>query len=452
MHDSDLPEIVELPVTATSRPFLAETSLPDGYTEREFTMSGVASYYDLVSPETWELSLRKSAGYRTRLLVRTPRPDDFNGVVVVEFLNVTLECDLDAEWMTQAAALAGDGAAYVGVTVQRLGTENLARWDPARYEGMHIWDDGMSYRLFSHAGRVVRERPDLVLGGLSPTTVVATGSSQSAWRLVTYINAFHLHDQVYDGFLLRGRGPGATPLRGDGVLNGPSRAPIRADIDVPVLIVQTEGDLVSLRSVYDPQDDGGNLRIWEIPGSSHGTTESSQHMDARIRSMGIKVPTGILSDEQPNCMRTNAVGSHAYRALRRWVVDGEPPHPAPRIERSREPGKPGPVWGRIDPSIIARDAHGNAKGGIRLPDIEVPLARWVAATDGNRLLGSVEPFPLEKVRALYPTHEAYVDEIRAACRSLVEDGFMTAADGAAFVEEAEESPVPDRLPAWLHAG
>ena len=72
----------------------------------------------------------------------------------------------------------------------------------------------------------------------------------------------------------------------------------------------------------------------------------------------------------------------------------------PRIELTQAPGKPRPMWRTLDDSVIARDEHGNARGGIRLPDIEVPLARWYGATKKNRLGGADEAFDLAKVRSL----------------------------------------------------
>jgi len=445
----EVPRIAELAISESSRPFLFDDDLPPHYTEREFTMSGVADYYDLARPGDWQLKRRKTAGFCTRLLVRAPSAELFNGIVVVDWLNVTLQFDLDTEWVTQSEAIAAAGCAYVGVTAQRYGTQNLVRWNPQRYGGMHIWDDGLSYEIFSQTARAVRSNADQLLG-LDVQKVIGVGASQSAWRLTTYVNAFHPRDHAYDGYLLRGRGFGGTPLRGDGILNGPKPAPIRADIDVPVMIVQNEGDLLALQNIYDRQDDGPNLRIWEIPGSAHGSAQAGARMMARAQAMGVTIPAlGGSNPEDMNCMRSDVVSAQAYRAIVRWVATGEAPPSAPRIELSRDPGRPVPVWRRLDDTLIARDAHGNAKGGIRLPDIEVPLARWYGATNENRLGGAAEPFSLDGVRSLYPTRDDYVSKVRTACEALVQAGFIDVDAANAFVREAEEGPVPEALPGWL---
>jgi hypothetical protein len=123
---------------------------------------------------------------------------------------------------------------------------------------------------------------------------------------------------------------------------------------------------------------------------------------ARAEAMGVTIPALTSASGDPNCLRSACVSDTAYRALHRWVTTGEAPTSAPRIELSRDPGKPIALWRPFDDSVIARDEHGNAKGGIRLPDIEVPLARWDGATNGNRLGGAYGPFDLAKVRSPLP--------------------------------------------------
>src|SRR5262249_35159842 len=156
-----------------------------------------------------------------------------------------------------------------------------------------------------------------------------------------------------------------------------------------------------------------------------------------------------MGTTRPNFMRTAAVGAQASRSMFRWVLVGSPPPAAPRIELNRLPDKPGPIWSRIDEGMIVRDEHGNARGGIRLPDIEVPLARWHGATTENRLGGEGEPFGLDKVRALYPTREDYVAKVIRACDLLVDGGFIGSEDAKRFIDEADASRVPESLPSWM---
>ena len=75
---------------------------------------------------------------------------------------------------------------------------------------------------------------------------------------------------------------------------------------------------------------------------------------------------------------------------------------------------------------IARDEHGNAKGGIRLPEFAVPTATHSGmgkrVPGGNRfafLYGSAEDFSADKLAALYPTHLAARLPIAATLRQEV---------------------------------
>ena len=102
--------------------------------------------------------------------------------------------------------------------------------------------------------------------------VIATGRSQSAFRLVTYINAIHPLANLYQGFLVHSRGAGAAGLRAEGLApDTPSAIPpgahIRSDTKVPVLDVQAEGDMTlhgATKKVSLPlqvQRNGDKIRI-----------------------------------------------------------------------------------------------------------------------------------------------------------------------------------------------
>ena len=49
--------------------------------------------------------------------------------------------------------------------------------------------DSYSYSIFEQAGAAVRRDAATVLSGLKPQRILALGESQSATRLVTYVNA-----------------------------------------------------------------------------------------------------------------------------------------------------------------------------------------------------------------------------------------------------------------------
>ena len=185
-----------------------------------------------------------------------------------------------------------------------------------------------------------------------PTTVLGTGASQSAMYLVTYVNAI---DPTGPG--LR-RLPAPRPRRprglGGGRLLDPRRLVtdlvrnsrpalpghrIRSDARVPVMIVQSETDIVLLERIAR-QPDSDRLRLGEIAGTSHFDSYGTRvafHDDGSLppdRSCGTDAtdvqPHGFLPPHRSTAgPQFHDVLQTAFEALRRWIVDGTPPASAP---------------------------------------------------------------------------------------------------------------------------
>ena len=114
-----------------------------------------------------------------------------------------------------------------------------------------------------------------------------------------------------------------------------------------------------------------------------------------------------LGNEQPGCdcavndMPFHYVEHAALSHLRAWVRHGEPPPKLPRISMNAD--------GDID-----RDHLGNARGGIRLPHLAVPVAQYGPVGTPTRcaLRGFVKPFSAEQLAELYPSRDNYLDAVR----------------------------------------
>jgi hypothetical protein len=142
-----------------------------GYVEEEFFFQGAATSY--ATPVLAD-GVVLSAGhpYKSRMIVRRPAdPSKFNGVVLVEWVNVTSGYNLDLHWQASREYLTRHGYTYVGVSAQRVGVQQapygLTVWSPTRYgtldvtDGGTITDDSLSYDIFSQAGRAIRSHPEL---------------------------------------------------------------------------------------------------------------------------------------------------------------------------------------------------------------------------------------------------------------------------------------------------
>ena len=192
-----------------------------GYSRAEFFFEGQAASYSPTAPlgsdGKWEVAPDSTkAGFQTRFIVDTPDdPFKFNGTVLVEWLNVSAGADLPVDWTMAHNELIRRGYAYVGVSAQAVGVNQMKASRPDRYGGLSHPGDSYSYDIFSQVGQQLRSQSSRLFAGLQPQRFIATGESQSAGRMVTYIDAVHPLVHVYDGFMVHSRGAGGAPLSQD---------------------------------------------------------------------------------------------------------------------------------------------------------------------------------------------------------------------------------------------
>ncbi len=374
-----------------------------GYVEREFELSGGATVYrqnGFWSPDgRWSVSVAQTnVPYTTRLLVRYPtNPAKFNGTVVFEWLNDTTGGDQDPVWSELYNELLSQGYAYVGVTAQTAGMNDLKTWDPERYGALGDSNDGQSYDIFTQAAEAVRAESATLLGGLTPKHLIATGDSQSAFRIDTYVNAIQPITHAFDGFMAVGRAVTAAPL-GNGLLStSPFPALIRTDNAAPFIQLNTQGDIVELDAAAARQPDNADLRTWELPGAAHiDAHEATYELETIAREEPtVPIPrcvfgtpiegTGTPLDgvNQVNNMPLFEVEDAAMAALENWVANGVPaPH--------AQPISTIPVFfGLYD--LVPTDQYGIALGGIRLPEAEAPVEDYSPLNFSTPSSGDLTP-------------------------------------------------------------
>jgi hypothetical protein len=378
--------------------------------------------------------------------VRRPADaEDFSGTVYVEWLNVTAGIDSDPDFGLNYPVILGDGSAYVGVSAQRAGIEGggvlavpgvparaLKQWDPERYGDLVHPGDPYSYDMYSQAAQAVRRPGDVdILDGLEVRNVIAMGESQSAARMVAYIDAVHPVADIFDGFLVHSRGGGAAPLEDTPDILGQGVVRIRDDLNVPVMQFQTETDLFGLLGFHRAsQDDTDMLRTWEAAGTAHADQAILDYNSELASEEG-----GSGFDLAAMCGSINTgpqaqVVRAALSALRDWVVDGTKPPEAPRLEVSGE--------------AIARDARGIALGGIRTPGVDAPVSVLTGEAPAGRsvlcmLFGDTVPFDAATIASLYPDDDDYVAAVTESADAAVDAGFLLRADADAFIDAAGEA-------------
>jgi hypothetical protein len=317
--------------------------------------------------------------------------------------------------------------------------------DPARYGSLHHPGDSFSYDIFSQAGQAIRTPSGpSPLGQLKVKRVIAAGESQSAARLVNYMNAVHPVAHVYDGFLVHSRGGTfGVPLS-----EAPQAAIIpaastvfRADIDVPLFTFETETDLTLLGYFVARQEDGPHFRLWEVASTSHydtyglgvGTTDVGTS-SAAAAILVTADPIVFIHCPQPiNSGPAHYVLNAALKALIRWVRTGKAPRSAPRLDVSAGP-----------PVTINRDANGNALGGIRTTWVDAPIAAFTGLQPGPilcELFGTTTPFDAATLASLYPSHKAFVSAYRKSLKRATGKGWIVPADAKLTREWAATSDV-----------
>jgi hypothetical protein len=413
-----------------------------GYVQQEFFIKGTATGYREVgtwgSDGRWTARPAETAPYETRILVRRPAdPAHFNGTVVVEWLNVSFGIDVDPDFLYESQELLRAGYAWVGVSAQQLGVQGafgLTHWDPQRYHALHHPGDTFSYSIFSQAAEaLLHSRGAHPLGPLHVRALIADGESQSAARMVTYVNAIQPLDRLFNGFLIHSRGAAGTPISQAPQASSPmpAVAHTRTDIGVPVVTVETQTDILASGLGYLPatQPDSRWFRLWEVPGTSHvDATELALSASEVLRDIPF-YQQGTCR-QLPNEGQERYVMDAAVAQLNRWVRFGVPAPHAARID--------------IHNGSYVTDKFGNALGGVRTPAVDAPTSTLTGTGNTGTsllcfLLGTTTPLSAAQLAALYPLHSDYVAAVARSAANAVRQGFLLPADALQIDEDAAGS-------------
>jgi hypothetical protein len=261
--------------------------------------------------------------------------------------------------------------------------------------------------------------------------LIGYGESQSAGRMVSYVNGVQPLVQRFDGFFIHSRGGSGAPFEDTaGPMLGLGGAPvhIRDDISAKVFQFQTETDVVGMLAFLPArQPDSDRLRTWEVTGTTHADKFLS---DYAKKASGGAIDQCPGANDGPHYQTIRA----ALRATHVWLRDGtEPPR--------------GAVMQTDDSGKLDKDEFGNGLGGVRSPDLDVPI-RTLSADPAPMsdficfLFGSTTAFTPERLMMLYPNHEDYVSKVSASSRALQKAGFLLEPEANNFIDAAQNAAVP----------
>lgn len=456
---------------------------PFGYEKKEFFIEGLAySYVNTIPLESdgkWQVAEAESREYKTRILVYRPvDPKDFNGTVIVEWLNVSGSADATPGWMNMHTEIMRRGYAWVGVSAQIVGVEGgesimkspitlpislaLKKIEPFRYGSLSHPGDSYSYDIYAQAARAVRHPQGTApLGELKVERMIAMGQSQSASRLTTFINAFGTSTDLFDGYFIHSR-LGSLPQFFWGssaqlseepqqLIPTPEVVRYRDDLTVPILNLQTETDLFLFGAVTSRQEDNDYFRLWEVAGTAHNDlyiASSSMFDKGDKASIAELIGTEKSNIMLPSCAefinsgpQHHFVANAALNTLNKWITKGIVPPSAPRF-----------VLNEAGTGFV-HDEYGNVIGGIRSPYVDVPIARLSGEKDFSDnipiseitvcgISGQTEFFDDETILSLYPDHESYVKAVVNSVEDELDKGFLMPEDGKLIIEAAQTSDIP----------
>jgi hypothetical protein len=342
-----------------------------------------------------------------------------------------------------------EGFAYVHVSAQAAGLCCLPgltpqMWDPVRYAALDHPGDDWSFDMFTQIARAFEVPPPGgeidPMGGVgvgAARTVLAAGQSQSGQLLHAYVEEWlPTHPSavgVIDGVLVHGD-------VGKDKAFGPSP---------PVPVLQLLSDYEAVDDGVDPATLHPNHRLWEVAGTSHSDLfigyQSVFGHGPRVlagappvsgaRFQEIIDTAGNYGERVDPLLATCVVAgaampmhyatSTAIHELAAWVDGALPPSSGPRFE--------------FEGGELARDSYGNTKGGIRLPPIDVPVARYESTR--CPLGGLTVPFLEPQLQALYPTHATYLGLMADRTDAAVRDGWLLPEDAADLMRRACEARI-----------
>jgi hypothetical protein len=403
--------------------------------------------------EEWFIS-GEAAGvpYATVLQVRKPAdPGKFSGVVLFETMHAAGATPM---W-GNARGLLHRGHGYAMVASQKYALDtHVKASNPERYAALGIDVEepdtsaadqtdspfGMppeirrqlivveaqaesSEAIMSQAAALLKHNPpEGPFAGQDVRHVILGGASQTGGTTLRYIDKAHADALLDDG---------GHPFDGFMPMSAGGTEPVGA-CDVPVVQVLGEGDMMGRPLGYRRADTDGPddfYRLYELTAVSH------------VPTRGVKDPEQIfplLADAaSPDDVLSQIPSTFLYVAaldnLIRWVVDGTPAPRAPHIETDAD-------------GVIVRDEHGNARGGVRLSQLDVPIATYLARKPGAEafagMIGYEVPFSREKLSALYGTHERYVELVGESLDRLVAERWIFPEDADDLRTEAALADIP----------
>ena len=375
------------------RPEAPGTTAADfGYATDEYFVSGTAN----------------GQPYKTRILVRHPVPAErFSGMVVAESMHsngfaVTFEPARKYFFMR--------GHVHVEIAAQQSNVNTtLKGFNPVRYASLSIPSGAQTSEIIAQVGRLVKS--NLSNGPLAPLSVrrvFLEGTSQASAVLRTYQQQKHVQSRMPDGSAIMD-GYLATSTLGS--------APMMV-VDVPTVHMPTMTEVNSGARTgaafrrADSDEPANRYRLFEVAGMAHA--------NSRETPTYVPNPCTLPVSDFP----WGGMAAMGLNHLIAWADQGIVPPHAARLEFDNDTTNDG--------SLLALDANGNVKGGVRNTYVDVPVAAYgvpnAGATPAAQFNCSIAGWRLaydeQKLGELYRNKGSYISALNRRLMDLVREGWM----------------------------
>lgn len=476
-------EMKFVPTTETSKPFVGAKDRCGfdklGYVEDEYFLSGTANVYD-EDPEHKVHAVCESAPYTTRVMIRRPESvEKFSGNVVIEVVNSTANMDIDRMWISTWPYLTRNGDIYIGISSKGNTVDALKTYDPERYapinwanptpdkvysdEILHPhgyvtfmpqYETGLFWDMLIDLVELLRsDREENPLSKYGKKWLYLAGWSQSTGYVNRFITSFAYDDRFrkggapfFDGYVAAGGAAWLAPLNNEQIIdNGKELHSGVAGAREPLMIINTESENTSAFWYGDFDEPEFKARTWQLAGTSHDSQYTlldyygDEDLSLFINTLGRSNNkfTGVEGEALE--VLYDFVFCAAMKALYLWAREGMPAPHAPKIETFIARPE-NPSHGIFDSRVTnLTDAFGNCRGGIRVPSVVYPTARYQSYSvneDGVicQTFGTAFPFSATLLQELYGDAEHYRALLDTEYSRLVAQGFALEGDRTCFLD------------------
>ena len=390
-------------------------------------------YFKYIVKEYFVSGTAQGKPYTTRVLVRRPAdPKKFSGIVLAEPMHPT-----GNSWLFHFLHTYVMSQGHISLEIVTGSLPVFTQANAERYKSLAI-ANGQENEILAQVGALVKSGgSNGPLEGLPMRKMILMGTSASAAAVTAYLPAHMVYraagmKPIYDGFL-------PTSMAGSGPM---------MKVDVPLVLMPTMTEIIAEAATGNkyrrPDGDGpgDQFRIYEVAGMAHNDSRVNPVYDPDPCKYPVsRFPTGVGM-------------SAGLERLIQWIDKGKVPPRANYVIVDNDT--------KNDGSVLALDANGNPRGGVRNTYVDVPVKRYVSPNEPHptpipnpsplTALASVELFcsiaayevPLthELVQRLYKNKKDYQSKVEKRAKELIKEGWLSPAFKEMILDDAMNVTLP----------